>query len=289
MLKLNAAGTLKYSTCYGGLNSDEARGLSVDAAGTAYVVGWTNSGSLPQKRNAGVQTAKAAEESGWVMKVSAQTATTPPRVKFSTYLGGNDTTQTTNVLVKSPYVYVAGTTRATNMDSLWPDAAAGAYQTNAGNDAFVVRLRFDSADPHAPIVDRFTHLGGTSNEPTVGRMVVRGGSVWLTGETGSADFPTVDPLAGTACAPTGQFGQPPSDVYVARLNTTLTALTFSTCVGVSPGVDNEGGRGIAVDAAGNAHVTGYTREAGFPTTPGAFDGTYNGSADAFVAKISPGP
>lgn len=286
VLKLNAAGTLKYSTCWGGLKSDEARGLAVDAAGTAYVVGWTNSTSLPLKRAAGVQTTKQAEETGWVMKVSAQTYQAPlPRDKFSTYLGFNDTTQATDVFLKGPYVYVAGTTRGSDLATQWPDASTGAYQTVRGGigDAFVARLRFDTADPHAPIMDRVTYLGGTSGEQSV-NMVVRLGSVWLAGATESADFPMVDPLAGTACAPVG--GPPPADPYVARLNPTLTTLSFSTCIGGTGSLSEEA-RSIAVDAAGNAFVTGFTRAADFPVTTGANDTTFNGSTDAWVAKISP--
>jgi len=46
------------------------------------------------------------------------------------------------------------------------------------------------------------------------------------------------------------------------------------------------GRGIALDAAGNAYLTGDTRSLSFPTTPGAFDTRHNGSWDAFVTKLN---
>jgi hypothetical protein len=52
------------------------------------------------------------------------------------------------------------------------------------------------------------------------------------------------------------------------------------------GSDNDSGYGIAVDAAGNAYVTGYTDSAGWATS-GAYDTTYNGNDDAFVAKLDP--
>ena len=48
------------------------------------------------------------------------------------------------------------------------------------------------------------------------------------------------------------------------------------------------GYGIAVDGAGSAYVTGYTSSSDFPTTPGAFDTSYNGGyGDAFVVKLNP--
>ena len=70
---------------------------------------------------------------------------------------------------------------------------------------------------------------------------------------------------------------------MAKLNTTGTALLYSTYVG---GSSAEQGNGIAVDASGNAYVTGYTNSSDFPTTRRAFQPAYaGGTSDAFVAKI----
>src|SRR5262249_36239243 len=44
--------------------------------------------------------------------------------------------------------------------------------------------------------------------------------------------------------------------------------------------------GIGVDAAGNAYITGYSFSSNFPTTRGAFQTTFGGVVDAFVAKIA---
>ncbi|GAG10335.1 unnamed protein product, partial [marine sediment metagenome] len=60
-------------------------------------------------------------------------------------------------------------------------------------------------------------------------------------------------------------------------------LVYSTFIG---GSDFEYGSAISVDGAGNAYITGFTHSTDFPTTPGAYDETFNGGADAFVTKLN---
>jgi hypothetical protein len=64
-------------------------------------------------------------------------------------------------------------------------------------------------------------------------------------------------------------------------------LVYSTFLGGNlASAANEAGQGIAVDRTGQVFVTGYTYSPAFPTTPGAFDATYNGNEDAFIAQFS---
>src|SRR5437879_10397533 len=79
----------------------------------------------------------------------------------------------------------------------------------------------------------------------------------------------------------GPFGG--GDAFVTKLDPTGSALLYSTYLG---GSDYDWGQGIAVDADGNAYVTGETRSIDFPTTAGAFQTTSRGS-DAFVTKLNP--
>ena len=71
------------------------------------------------------------------------------------------------------------------------------------------------------------------------------------------------------------------------------ALAYSTYLGGSSESGAEAGYRIAVDASGNAYVTGRTSSSDFPTTPGAFQTTYGGAGecggpcqDAFVSKLN---
>jgi hypothetical protein len=75
---------------------------------------------------------------------------------------------------------------------------------------------------------------------------------------------------------------------VAKLSADGSTLVYSTFLGAG---DDDFATGIAVDATGAALVEGPTSSSNFPTTAGAYDTSYNGSRDAFVAKLTlePGP
>lgn len=77
-----------------------------------------------------------------------------------------------------------------------------------------------------------------------------------------------------------------SDAFVFKLNASGTALLYATYIG---GANNEEGGGIAINSAGEAYITGYTKSSGFPVTAGAYDVTYNGAGnyhDAFFLKLN---
>jgi hypothetical protein len=127
-----------------------------------------------------------------------------------------------------------------------------------------------------------TYLGG---EAGVAIAVDGHGSAYVTGyAAGSTDFPT------SSGAFQGTFSGGGRDAFVAKLNPTGSALVYSTYLG---GSSSDEGRGIAVDASGNAYVTGGTYSTDFPTTAGAFQTTCAGGfpvspcGDAFVTKLNP--
>ena len=109
-----------------------------------------------------------------------------------------------------------------------------------------------------PGVEYSTFLGGSSHELATGIKVDAAGNAYVVGTTQSPDFPT-RPGAFRRTGATGNFG----DVFVSKLNPTGTALVYSTFIG---GSNFEWGRGIAIDAAGNAYVTGQTKSSNFPVT-----------------------
>jgi len=119
-----------------------------------------------------------------------------------------------------------------------------------------------------------TYLGGSSEDIGFSIAVDVSGSAYITGYTASVDFPT----SGAAQPASGGS----LDAFVTKLNSTGSAFVYSTYFG---GSNSDQGRGIAVDNAGNAYVTGVSESVNFPTT-NARDSAIGGSQDAFVAKLN---
>jgi hypothetical protein len=137
---------------------------------------------------------------------------------------------------------------------------------------------YDHAKPVVidPVLLYSTYLGGNNVDGGSGIAVDAAGSAYVTGKTTSTNFPTANPLQATNGG--GLFG----NVFVTKLNAAGSALLYSTYLGGSSG---EEGGGIAVDAAGQAYVTGSTQSTNFPTA-NPVQATNGGGFDAFVAKIS---
>jgi len=120
-----------------------------------------------------------------------------------------------------------------------------------------------------------TFLGGSQVDAGYGIAVDSGGNAYITGETHSTNFPTMNPLQPAY----GGSG----DAFVTKINPAGSALVYSTYLG---GSGQEIGYGIAVDSVGNAYVTGYTTSSDFPAM-NPLQPANGGSGDAFVAKINP--
>jgi len=129
------------------------------------------------------------------------------------------------------------------------------------------------------IVDYATYLGGSALDYGWDVDVDAAGNMYLTGSTQSTDFPLQNPFQSTY---SGNHG----DVFVSKISADGQTLVYSTYVGGSVG---DGGRGIAVDAAGHAYVTGVTGgSASFNNFPvvNAIQPTYGGTDDGILFKLS---
>ena len=145
-----------------------------------------------------------------------------------------------------------------------------------------------------PVLVYSTLLGGSNDDYGLSIAVDTEGNAYVTGVTYSTDFLKVAGViqprcnADPACA----------EAFVAKLNATGSALLYATYIGGkkrNPGfgfIKADRGTGIAVDATGNAYVTGFTSSLEFPTIPGAFQAACQTNSighcnDAFVVKLNP--
>ncbi|WP_218081439.1 DUF7948 domain-containing protein [Anthocerotibacter panamensis] len=129
-----------------------------------------------------------------------------------------------------------------------------------------------------PVLLYSTFLGGTGFEEGNAIAVDNIGNVYVTGPTGSTDFPLV------AGAYSSTFTGGTRDIFVTKLNPGGTSLVYSTYLG---GNADDISIALAVDSTGSAYLTGYTQSSNFPVTTGALIPTFNGSTEGFVTKLSP--
>jgi len=163
----------------------------------------------------------------------------------------------------------------------------GRYVIQPGNRVAFAVARYDRRQPLIidPVLSFATYLGTdgifnissnpatTTTSPAV--AVDFQGSVYVAGFNGG----------GTATFPGPPVVLPPggSDVYVAKMNSTGTALLYSVVFG---GGGPDIGGGIAVDGSGNAYVTGFTNSSNLPVSENAKQPNNNGTTNAFVAKVN---
>jgi hypothetical protein len=188
---------------------------------------------------------------------------------YSTYVGGSDSDGGNSIAVDaSGNAYVTGYTLSTDFP-----VTAGAFQTTLGGrgDAFVTKLNAAGSG-----LVYSTYLGGSRSDSGSSIAIDASGNAYVTGNTYSSNFPTTPGAFQT------RFGGE-GDAVLSKLNAAGSALIYSTYLG---GTSFDVGEGIAVDAAGNAYVTGDTSSLDFPITAGAFQTTLLGTEDAFVSKFS---
>ena len=252
-----------YSTYLGGSNSDSVSGIAVNAAGEAHVIGSTFSRDFPTVR--ALQPTFTGTHPVFVAKFAADGAA----LIYSTYLGGsgNDTGQGIAVDAAG-YAYVTGDTDSPDFPIV--HALQPTYGGFGLSDGFVAKLTADGTE-----LIYSTYLGGRDNDNAAGIAVDAAGAAYVTGGTASPDFPIVNALQ-----PTLRGG---ADAFVAKLTPDGAALVHSTYLG---GSMDDGGNDIAVNADGDAYITGGTNSPDFPTIH-AIQPALGGTHDAFVAKLIP--
>jgi uncharacterized protein (TIGR03437 family) len=187
---------LVYSTYLGGSGPDYARGIAVDGSGSAYVIGDTDSTNFP------THSPYQASLDGRDVFV-AKLAPSGNALVYSTYLGGSGQDYGYGIAVDGAgSAYLTGQTDS----SLRPFPTQPPLETRlrGTSDAFVTKL-----SPAGDALEYSAYLGGTGFEGGSGIAVDGAGAAYVTGSTGSNDFPTQSPFQTTQresyVFPTGAF------------------------------------------------------------------------------------
>ena len=246
---------LVYFTYLGGTGNDFAGGIAVDAAGNAYLTGYTASTNF----NAPALNTNSGLEDAFVTKLDTTGA-----ISYSAYLGGIGDDHGNAIAVSSSgNVYLTGYTESNNFPVLNP------YQStlNGTRDAFLTQFNSNG------VVIYSTYLGGSLIEEGNGIAVDSSGIAYLAGYTTSTNFPT---KGAYAISPNGL-----EDAFVAKLNPAVAGvpgLVYGSYLG---GNANDRAQGIALDSSNRMYVAGYSSSPNFPVTTRA----YTAGEDAFVTML----
>ncbi len=310
---LNLSGVLNYSTYFCaslGNGNTQVYAIAVDtpvgsAPAHAFITG-TDQGGLPFSGTVQPAIKAGASENAFVAELnSIGTA-----LVYGTYVGGSidnsgglgaDDIGYAIAVDANGAAYITGFTSSTD----FPLAPSGSVlqstnkivaTTTFAATAFVTKVHADGTS-----LMYSTYLGGTGkllNGSVRGDQgnaiaVDSAGSAYVTGSTYSSDFPTAfqapatAPFQGSNLSGANSTGDT-QVAFVSKLNPAGTALVYSTYLGGSTG--NNSGQGIAVDAAGDAYVTGHTSDlqgsVPFPTVNPLYAPGSN-PLSAFVTEFDP--
>jgi len=258
-----------YSSTHAGNGQDAAYGVALDGANppNLYIVGYTTSTNFPVSTGA-AQSRNAGGADAFVMKYTS--GISGGTLVASTYLGGTGTDYGYAIAVDAAGdAFVTGTTSSTNFPT-----TSGSFQTSSGGggDAFVTKL-----SPALGMVFSM-YLGGNAADSGNGIAIDASGAVYVTGETASTNFPTMNAIQST-------FGGGAGDIFLTKLNGNGQTLAYSTYLG---GSAEDAANAVTVDLSGNVYLAGASLSTNFPLA-NAFQTTNldTTTGDGVVAAVDP--
>lgn len=280
---------LAYSNFLGGAGAteDQAFAIAVDDSNSAYITGTTNSADFPTAPAVTpIQAAPGAGYDAFITKINpAGTA-----IVWSTFLGGatNDAGLAVAVDGPSGRAYVAGTVAGgVNLPASTPVTGAAGVLT--GINAFVAGIAADGLSTTFRVT-----FGADGDDTATAIALDSGENVYVTGTTTAGSIVSGNPVPPasatfpitTDASPCAGVRSASSQAFVMKFTSggVETYGTYLGCTGFAEG------RGVAVDGAGRAYVTGNTGD-GFSDAAitGAFKPTWGGGSlegDAFIARLN---
>jgi hypothetical protein len=273
--KLSPDGSsLQYSTYVGGSGAEEGRGLTIDRAGAAYLVGSTGSREsfplTPGAFQTGFRGSLLGQSAtGFVTKIHPSGS----RWAYSTLFGGSRQDDVRAAAVDDVgQLVIIGTTTSIDL----PLRNAWQRQIASSLSGFAARL---SAEGSETVFS--TYFGGLAVNSLFGGIGITldavtfdaAGNIVIGGAT-SSGFPVKD-------GPQGQYGGGRSDGFVANLSGTGSDLLWFSYLG---GSEADGVSALALHRDGSIGCAGYTASLNFPLRFSAQQP--GGRIDAFVARLS---
>lgn len=283
IVKLGTNGTnLIFSTYFGGGFNESAYGVAVDSGtNNIYVTGETSS---PSTGNSGARFPTTAALQGnhggftdaFVAKFNATDAT----VTYASYLGGSDDEIGLAIAADGTgAAYVCGEVLSCDFSCARNFPVANALQPAYGgslSDGFVAKI-----NAAGTATSWATYLGGTNTDIAYGIAVDSAANVYVAGGTSSDDFPVTPNAFQPVIGDGGGFT---ADAYLVRIRSNGASLDYATYLG---GDIRDEAYAVAVDPAGNVHLTGITFSDNFPRKDPGVQPAFGGDFDAFAAMFNP--
>lgn len=279
-------------TVIAGNGGDGATAIAVDAAGNAYIAGYTSSSDFPTVTP--LQASNHASANHGSNAFLAKLNAAGNALVYSTYLGGSGTqgalitgdSAAAVAVDSSGAAYVTGITMSPDFPTAMPFQAHNAEPASKPT-GFVAKV-----DTSGSALVYSSYLGGSGGSAGAGvgdcanAIAVDGsGNAYIAGQTSSTDFPTAAAFqsenhstgVGAVIAATG---------FLTKLNSSGSALSYSTYLG---GSSNDAALAVAVDTLGDAYVSGYTWSTDFPVANALQpqNATVGHGINAFVTKFNP--
>jgi hypothetical protein len=188
-----------FSTYLGGDGDDEASRLVLDNLGNICLAGFTTSTNFPISTNA-LYSTNSGFADAFIVKLDASGT----NLIYSTYLGGSFNDEAWAIAVDTNRnLYVIGRTSSSDFPVVNP------YQSflRGLQNVFVARL-----NANGTALDYSTYLGGLLSDDGYRIAVDTAGNAYITGLTGSPDFPVYPATNGVGSVFAGA-----GDVFVAKL------------------------------------------------------------------------
>jgi hypothetical protein len=264
---LNPTGSVfTYSSYLGGNQSDEAQDVVIDPLGNIYIVGQTTSTDFPTTLGAydRIYNGSGGLYDGFITKFAPNGAS----LIYSTYIGGTSTDCVNGIAVDAfGCAIITGVTGSSNFPCT-PNATDSIFGVCEG---FLVKF-----NPLGTGLYYSSFIGDSQADWGYKIGLDSYGNIFISGYTSSPNFPVTNGAYDIT------YNGGSYDIFVVKFAPDCRSLQYSTFIG---GSDLDFFPAMDVDKEGYVFITGVTFSSNFPITIGAFNSSYGGNEEIFVAKV----